>query len=263
MSQRFDIMGTSLLATSYELLREELLAANAGGTSRTVDFTNTHIVTARRHDPLFRATTSVFDTFVPDGMPLIWWMNARGAGLTDRVYGPTFTRFFLERSPGEARHYFLGGSEECLARLTENLRRLNPELTFAGMHHGYFGPDDEPRILADILDANPDFLWIGLGTPKQQEWIAGHRERLPRMSILAVGFAFDVNAGMKADAPPWMQRLGLTWLFRLCSEPRRLWRRYTIFNSLFLYYLVRDVLLPKGRRRIGRIRGEPGGNESS
>jgi N-acetylglucosaminyldiphosphoundecaprenol N-acetyl-beta-D-mannosaminyltransferase len=238
----FSVLKTSLLATSYEGLREVLLGARAAGTPRTIDFSNTHIVTARRHDPAFRATTAVFDIFVPDGMPLIWCMNSKGAGLKDRVYGPTFTRRFLETSPPEVTHYFLGGTDECLDRLVGNMMALNPALNVVGRRNGYFKSPEEPEIVQEIVTKAPDFLWVGLGTPKQQEWVSRHRSKLGKTIICAVGFAFDVNAGLKKDAPLLMQRLGLTWLFRMFSEPRRLFSRYLYFNSLFLWYLLRDSL---------------------
>lgn len=244
-----DLLGTRLLATTYDQLRDDLLAARHTGRALSIDFTNTHIVTARRHDPAFRALTAGFDAFVPDGMPLVWCMNLCGAGLRDRVYGPTFTRRFLATSPADARHYFLGGSGETLEKLLANLRAANPALNVAGAHHGYFNPSDEERVLREILAADPDYLWIGLGTPKQQEWIARHRAKLPGVIILAVGFAFDVNAGTKKDAPSWMQRFGLTWLYRMLSEPGRLVTRYLRFNTLFLAYLLADLFRKKDPAR--------------
>jgi N-acetylglucosaminyldiphosphoundecaprenol N-acetyl-beta-D-mannosaminyltransferase len=173
-------------------------------------------------------------------MPLVWCLNRRGAGLRDRVYGPTFMRRCLAGSPAGLRHYFLGGSEECLARLQENLRRENPALEIVGVRNGYFQPGQEAEIVAEINRLAPDFIWVGLGTPKQQAWIHRHKGEINRGIILAVGFAFDVNAGTKPDAPAWMQRCGLTWVYRLASEPRRLLGRYLKYNSLFLYYLLRD-----------------------
>ena len=94
----------------------------------------------------------------------------------------------------------------------------------------------------EINRLSPDFIWLGLGTPKQQAWIYQYKSRIQRGVLLAIGFAFDVNAGLKPDAPLWMQRVGLTWFYRLCSEPRRLGPRYLRYNSLFLYYLLRDGL---------------------
>ena len=119
----------------------------------------------------------------------------------------------------------------------------SPAVRIVGSHHGYFSAGEEPAILEEINRVAPDFIWVGLGTPKQQEWIHRHKARLGRGVVLAVGFAFDVNAGTKKDAPPWMQRAGLTWLFRVVSEPRRLLTRYLYYNSLFLYYLAKDLLI--------------------
>jgi N-acetylglucosaminyldiphosphoundecaprenol N-acetyl-beta-D-mannosaminyltransferase len=101
-------------------------------------------------------------------------------------------------------------------------------------------PAVEKKVLDELIRLSPDFIWVGFGTPKQQAWVKRYKDILPRGVILTVGFAFDVNAGMKPDAPPWMQRLGLTWIFRLWSEPRRLGPRYLRYNFLFLWYLFWD-----------------------
>ena len=224
-----------------------------------LDFTNTHIVAWRAHDPAFERLTNCMDYFIPDGMPLIWGLNAQGAGLKDRVYGPTFMRECLRSSPAFARHYFLGGSEVCLQELLKNVRALNPNLTIAGARNGYFKPEETSEVLENMRSARPDLIWVGLGTPKQQEFIAAHKKAVGRGIWLAVGFAFDVNAGTKVDAPQWMQRLGITWLYRVLQEPRRLLPRYIKFNSLFLYYTLLDRVLgitpkPSDGPRPGKTR---------
>jgi N-acetylglucosaminyldiphosphoundecaprenol N-acetyl-beta-D-mannosaminyltransferase len=213
-----------------------------------LDFANTQIVTMRRHEPDFRELTSGYDCFPPDGMPLIWCLNQAGAGLQDRVYGPTFMREFLTRAPDGFTHYLLGGSEECGKKLRERFERVNPAVRFVGAFHGkcnldgrFEGPA-ETEVIEEINRLSPDFIWVGFGTPKQQAWTRLHKPLIRRGVILTVGFAFDVNAGMKPDAPGWMQRLGLTWVFRLCSEPRRLFGRYLRYNLLFSYYLLCDGL---------------------
>ena len=236
-----DILGTPLAATTYDELTEHCHdLARLGGTW-AIDLTNTQIITMRRHEAWFREATRHFDLFVPDGMPLIWTLNRRGADLNDRVYGPTFMRRCIFRSPTPWKHYFLGGSEECLDRLRERLLAECPTLQIVGMRNGYFQAGEEEGIVTEINALDPDFIWVGLGTPKQQEWIHRHKEAIKRGVILAVGFAFDVNAGTKADAPFWMQRHGLTWVFRILREPRRLLGRYLRYNSLFIFYLVRDT----------------------
>jgi N-acetylglucosaminyldiphosphoundecaprenol N-acetyl-beta-D-mannosaminyltransferase len=122
----------------------------------------------------------------------------------------------------------------------------NPSLQFLGGYHGNCSTngvlEEDSRVCEEILAFAPDFIWVGLGTPKQYAWIDRIKPRLGRGILLAVGFAFDVNAGTKADAPLWMQRNGLTWLYRMASEPRRLVSRYAKWNTLFLWYLFSDAV---------------------
>jgi len=217
---------------------------------RAIDFSNTHIVTMRRHDRQFRALTGCIDEFLPDGMPLVWSMRRQGACLNDRVYGPLFTKIFLQSCSASFSHYLVGGSPECGECFKKKMLHLNPRLRFLGSYHGKCDLsgrlENHDEVLAEIKNLRPDFIWVGLGTPKQYAWIHRIKPRLDRGVFLAVGFAFDVNAGMKSDAPQWMQRSGLTWLFRLLSEPARLAPRYLKYNSLFLWYLFGDHVL---RRR--------------
>ena len=247
-----DILGTPLAATNYfEFTKfcHELIERSG---TWAIDLSNTQIVTMRRHEPAFRVITSRFDFFLPDGMPLIWCLNWKGAGLSDRVYGPTFMQKCMQSSPAPCKHYLLGGSNECLAPLRRRLLEQQPNLRIVGSHDGYFQPNQEQDIVDEINRLAPDFIWIGLGTPKQQDWIYRNKSRIHRGVIFAVGFAFDVNAGSKPDAPEWMQRHGLTWLFRIASEPRRLLTRYLRYNSLFIFYLIRDALLEQQRERAPR-----------
>ena len=150
----------------------------------------------------------------------------------------------------------LNGSTEKLPTRTarpvstmrEAILRWNPQTKVVGSFHGMVGTDGcvkdgcENELIEEINRLSPDFIWVGLGTPKQQAWIHRNKRRLRRGVIFGVGFGFDVNAGMKRDAPGWMQRSGLTWLYRLASEPRRLAGRYLKYNTLFLAYLLRDLV---------------------
>jgi len=249
------VLGTPLLLTDYEGLAAQCREWPRSPAPVALEFANTHIVTMRRHERQFREVTDAYDYFVPDGMPLIWCLNRAGAGLRDRVYGPTFMRKFLATVPGEFTHYLVGGSAECGAKLKEVFGKLNPAVKFAGEFHGRCRADGtlegaaEREVMDEINRLSPDFIWVGLGTPKQQAWIYRHKHRLKRGVLLGVGFAFDANAGMKPDAPLWMQRVGLTWVHRLASEPRRLGPRYFKYNFLFLFYLLRDGLRGKAKVR--------------
>ncbi len=243
-----EVLGTCLLATDYESLGKACCEWARGSAVVALDFANTQIVTMRRHEPHFRALTDAYEHLPPDGMPLVWCMNRAGGNLRDRVYGPTFMRLFLNTVPGNFTHYLLGGSAECGSRLRKAFETANPGVRFVGSYHGRCLPDgridpaDEARVLEELNTLKPDFIWVGFGTPKQQAWVKRYREKLQRGVVLTVGFAFDVNAGMKPDAPAWMQRLSLTWLYRLCSEPKRLGPRYVKYNGLFLFYLAWDGL---------------------
>ena len=238
------VLSTDIACTDYEALGAHLLTRCRQPGPYAVDFSNTHIVTMRRHDPAFAATTANIDLFVPDGMPLIWCLNRQGAALQDRVYGPTFLRKFLATCPPEFSHYFLGGSPECGKKLRERLLKKNPQLNIIGSYHGNCTAEgtleDDSKVIQELQSLRPDFIWIGLGTPKQYHLLRRLKPLLPSGILLAVGFAFDVNAGTKPDAPAWMQRAGLTWTYRLASEPRRLAVRYFKWNTLFLYYLLKN-----------------------
>jgi len=237
-----DVIGTPCLNTSHEDLLGRLEKhVGDSGAVLSVDFTNVHIVTMRRTDRSFAADTTEVDWYVPDSQILKWAVNLRGGSMPERVYGPDFLAHAVRHCSADTTHYFLGASQECLELLLEKLREARPDLKIVGSHNGYFGDDKNDEIIADIEARDPDFIWVGLGTPKQQAWINTHKSRFSRGALLAVGFAFDVNAGTKKDAPGWMGKAGLTWLYRLASEPRRLFGRYFYYNSLFLIKLAAQM----------------------
>ena len=212
---------------------------------------NTHVVTLARHDPGFQAALKKFDLLLPDGMPLVWCMNRFGkAGMKDRVYGPTFMLHCLAATQGEFSHFLLGGSQELLETLQQKLREKFPRLQIAGAYSPPFGQwpaGEDERIIGRIAESGAAVVWVGLGCPKQELWLARNRERLPAGVYPAVGAAFAFHAGMVKQAPMWMQSAGLEWVFRLLAEPGRLWKRYFVYNSLFLLYLLLDLM--KGRMR--------------
>lgn len=245
------MLGTPFLLADYRSLTEKCREWARADQCVLLEFLNTHSATMRRHEPWFNDLTGLCDYFLPDGMPLVWVLNSKGAGLHDRVYGPTFMREVLATETGEFTHYLVGGSAECGAKLREVFGKLNPKAKIIGGFHGMCRADGtlegeaEQRITAEINQLSPDFIWVGLGTPKQQAWARKHKPLFKRGIILGVGFAFDANAGTKPDAPLWMQKRGLGWIHRLASEPRRLGPRYLKYNSLFLFYLLRDWLRRK------------------
>jgi N-acetylglucosaminyldiphosphoundecaprenol N-acetyl-beta-D-mannosaminyltransferase len=239
------VLSTPCLLTTRESLAAAISTACHDSNRQqpvSVDFTNVHIVTLRTQDSNFYEHTSGVDWFVSDSQILSWSISCLGGRGHARVYGPDFLAHFFESGEKGLRHAFLGGSEECLDLLCAKVRELQPGVCIAATHHGYFEPKDEAAIINSINESKPDILWVGLGTPKQQNWIHNHKSSLDVAAILAVGFAFDVNAGTKRDAPAWLGPLGLTWLHRLISEPRRLWKRYLVYNTLYLLKFLRQVI---------------------
>jgi N-acetylglucosaminyldiphosphoundecaprenol N-acetyl-beta-D-mannosaminyltransferase len=256
------LLGTPLVITDYQGLLDMLPDFARRPETTAIDFCNTQIVSMRRTNPPFRQASQAFDYFLPDGMPLVWCLRAIGVAIRDRVYGPTFMRHALSHET-RLTHYFLGGSETTLPRLIEQSRALGRgRFRLVGSHGGYFplwrrgeigrAPAANSAILEEINRLSPDVIWIGLGTPKQQQWVHDHRRLIARGVLLTVGFAFDVNAGTKRDAPPWMQKLGLTWIFRISQEPGRLLGRYFKYNIAFVALLLLDLarhVFPSSRRR--------------
>ncbi|MDB4669535.1 WecB/TagA/CpsF family glycosyltransferase [bacterium] len=211
----------------------------------SVDFTNVHIVAMREVHEEFREETSLVDWFVPDSQILSWAVTWLGGAGNERVYGPGFLDYFVRHADASLTHYFLGASQDCLDQLLVKLKEKRPELKIAGSHNGYFKEEEEAAINEDINRCQPDLVWVGLGTPKQQSWAHRNKDKVNARAILAVGFAFDVNAGTKSDAPAWMGKCGVLWLYRFACEPRRLFKRYAVYNSIFLRDLAKQVMSSK------------------
>jgi N-acetylglucosaminyldiphosphoundecaprenol N-acetyl-beta-D-mannosaminyltransferase len=239
------VLDVPVAATDYGGAVAQVLAwARSGAGPKAVSAANSHGLTLSKHDPAFRQAFANFDLILPDGMPLVWVMNWRlREPLRDRVYGPTFMLRCVEAAHGpEWSHFFLGGSEELLAALRENLLGRFPALrcSLYSPPFGAWPADEDERIVARIRESGAQFVWIGLGCPKQELWLGRNKHRLPPAVYSAVGAAFAFHAGRLRQAPRWMQSAGLEWFFRVLTEPRRLWRRYLVHISLFIYGVFRE-----------------------
>ncbi len=240
------ILGTPVHCASYETGLRACHELARRHKASAVSACNTHLVALARTDPEFRASLGTFDLVMPDGYPLVWHLNARGAGLKDRVYGPYFMRHALEHSPAPWRHFFFGGTPECLDRLVSAARVIQPNVEIAGTFSPPFRhwtDQDEEDFATLIANSRADFIWVALGGGRQEKWIAKNLHRHQHGVFIGIGDAFELLAGSRPFAPKWMQRHGLTWLYRLSQEPSRLFGRYLKFNSLFLYFSARDALL--------------------
>ena len=207
-----------------------------------VTVTGVHGVMESQHDPELRRIHNAAGMVTPDGMPMVWISRWRGFKQVSRVYGPDLMLDVCRRSIHTGwRHYFYGGAEGVADLLASKLQQRFPGLQVAGTFCPPFRPmnDQEDHALVEHINAaRPDIVWVGLSTPKQEYWMARHLGRVTAPVLIGVGAAFDFNAGLKAQAPCWMQQSGLEWLFRLFAEPRRLWRRYLLNNTGFVFRIL-------------------------
>ena len=251
-----DLLGTQVSLIDYAGAMDWMDAMVEAGQRGYVCVAPVHTVMAAREDAELRAAVRGSSLTVPDGQPLVWALRALGHDLPDRVYGPTLMARYCERSATTGTRMFLygGRSDEALERLERNLVGRYPGLTIVGRHAPPFRPLSEPErdaIAAEIDASGADVVWVGIGVPKQEKWMAAMRPRLTAPVLVGVGAAFDFHAGLVRQAPLPVQRAGLEWAFRLAMEPGRLWRRYARYNPRFVSGFARQYAAQRrgGRRR--------------
>ena len=255
-----NVVNVPIAVTDYEGTLDWMDSMVAGRRRCYVCACNTHTVMASNEDPeLQAALQSPYALNVPDGQPLVWALNALGSSLTDRVYGPELmARAFARGASNEQRFYLYGGrDQEALINLGNSLRRRFPGVNIVG---GYSPPfraltaEERSAVAEDINQAEADVVWVGIGVPKQEKWMATLRPHLEAPVLVGVGAAFDFLAGLVPQAPPMLQKAGLEWAFRLTQEPRRLWRRYLRYNPRFVTAFARQLV---AHRTAGENRRVP------
>ncbi len=242
--RRIRILGVPVAVATYASALEQVKALAEQPRPTAVCPANTHILAEARHNPKFAQVLTKFDVILPDGMPVVWALNRSGAKLTDRVYGPYFMRHALRHTPRPWRHFFFGDSEACLADLCRVAKELQPDIDIVGAISPPFRDlteTDETDFATAINRAEPDFVWVALPGVRMERWIVNNQNRYKRGVFLAVGDAFTLITGRRPFAPPWMQRFGMTWLYRLSHEPKRLGPRYLRYNALYVYYTFMDL----------------------
>jgi N-acetylglucosaminyldiphosphoundecaprenol N-acetyl-beta-D-mannosaminyltransferase len=211
-----------------------------------VCITGVHGVMESRRDHRLRCIHNDAAMVTPDGMPLVWFSRLCGFSRSDRVYGPDLMRKMTAVSAVRGyRQFYYGGAEGVAENLKQALTAAHPTLKVVGSLCPPFRelmPAEDEAVTATINAARADIVWVGLSTPKQEIWMARHLGRIEAPVMIGVGAAFDFLAGTKRQAPLWMQRHGLEWLFRLCSEPRRLWRRYASMVPGFIILAVGELV---------------------
>lgn len=242
---RSDVLGVGVSALT---MRDTLAILDGFIETRTrtyVCVTGVHGVMECQQDAELLRIHNEAGLVTPDGMPLVWLSRRRGHAATERVYGPDLMLAACRRSLDTGhRHFFYGGAEGVPELLAKNLARRFPGLQVCGTYSPPFRPltGPEEAAVADRINAvRPDIVWVGLSTPKQERWMASQRPRLEAPVLIGVGAAFDFHAGLKPQAPRWMQRSGLEWLYRMLSEPKRLGPRYLVNNPRFIGCLVGEM----------------------
>lgn len=246
MSPKTNILGVGISAITMDETLAQISRWIEHQERRYVSVCNVHTVMECQQDKLMRQAVNGASIATPDGMPLVWLGRAKSKRPVQRVYGPDLMLALCELAANKGyRQYFYGGAEGVPELLAQRLTERFPGLQVAGAYSPPFRPlsDQENAEIADQINAAcPDVIWVGLGTPKQDLWMAAHRGRLEAPVLIAVGAAFDFHTGRKEQAPSWMQRSGLEWLFRLLSEPRRLAKRYLVYNPLFVALVLLQAI---------------------
>jgi N-acetylglucosaminyldiphosphoundecaprenol N-acetyl-beta-D-mannosaminyltransferase len=239
---RVNILGVGISAINLQQTVAEIERWIADKAAQYVNVCNVHTVMECQNDAGLRRIVNGSGLSAPDGVPLVWLSWLHGHADVGRVYGPDLMLALCERTQTTGhRHFFYGGAPGVADLLARRLKARYPWLIVAGTHSPPYRPADteESRdVLADINDSGADIVWVGLGTPKQDYWVSRHRAALSAPVLIAIGAAFDFHAGLLRQAPRWMQRSGLEWVFRLMQEPRRLAFRYLVYNPLFVFRMA-------------------------
>jgi N-acetylglucosaminyldiphosphoundecaprenol N-acetyl-beta-D-mannosaminyltransferase len=253
---RVNILGVGVSAINMPMALRTIDGWIARHETHYVCITGVHGIMESQRDAELRRIHNTAGLVTPDGMPLVWLSRLMRFSHVDRVYGPDLMLAVCQHSLAKGyRHFFYGGAPGVPETLVARLQSRFPGLQIAGMDSPPFRPltaAEDETVVARMNAAHSDIVWVGLSTPKQERWMADHVGRLTAPVLISVGAAFDFHAGLKKQAPRWMQRSGLEWAFRLMSEPRRLWRRYLVNNPWFLWLILHQFL----DRRTDALRPE-------
>jgi len=243
--QVIDIVGTGVHRTTYAHAANLICQWAGERQSKYVCVACVNSIMEAHDSPAFKRVMNEADLVTPDGMPLVWGLKLLGHSGATRVYGPDLTPIVLEQAAREGIPVgFFGGAPHVLDRLVEVVKRRFPSLKVAYALSPPFRPStpqEDEQIVEEINRSNARILFIGLSTPKQDYWMAAHRGQVQAVMV-GVGAAFDFLAGSKPQAPRWMMRIGAEWIFRLMTEPRRLWKRYLKHNPRFVVLFALQLL---------------------
>lgn len=249
------LLGMKLDTTSYSQAVFQIIAWTKMEESRSVFAANVHMAMEAHDSQAFCNIVNTADMVTPDGMPLVWALRHKGYPHQERVYGPTLMLKLLDAAAKEGIPVgFIGSTDEILHKLTEKMTARFPGLIVAIQTAPPFRPlstEEDQRIIKEIKDSGVKILFVSLGCPKQEQWIAGHYGKIHAVMV-GVGAAFAFHAGIIPQAPNWIQKMGLEWLFRLNQEPHRLWKRYAFTNPRFIFLILRELILEKVGKKGGQ-----------
>jgi len=239
------LLGVSVFPIDYQSAAKRIILWAEKKSFFAVYAANVHMLMEAHDSPAYRQVLNQADMITPDGMPLVWLMRLKGIKNQQRVYGPTLMLHVIQAAANKKIPVgFYGGRPETLRLLRTRMQDQFEDLTIAYAFSPAFGEvslAENEQITTEIVQSGVRILFVGLGCPKQERWIAAHRGKIPSV-MLGVGAAFDFHAGTKPQAPTWMQQIGLEWLFRLLHEPARLGRRYIYHNPRFIFWAMLDFL---------------------
>jgi N-acetylglucosaminyldiphosphoundecaprenol N-acetyl-beta-D-mannosaminyltransferase len=240
---KINIVGVNISPTTHQEVVSTVNAWHAQPDleslpAKYICVTSVHGIITARTDLQLHSALNNADIATPDGMPVVWALRSFGAPGQQRVYGPTLMLRLCEAAAKSGSGVFLyGGLPEVLPRLRERLTARIPHLSIVGSYSPPFRPlsrQEDEEVIRLIRESKASLVFVGISTPKQEKWMADHRELLPGKVMVGVGAAFDFHSGRVRQAPEWVQGAGLEWFFRLMTEPQRLWRRYLFITPQFL-----------------------------
>jgi N-acetylglucosaminyldiphosphoundecaprenol N-acetyl-beta-D-mannosaminyltransferase len=242
---KIPVLGVPIDLASYQGSTNKIIQWAKKHQSQYVCAANVHVVMEAYDHNEFRGNLLSSDMITPDGMPLVWMLRLKGARGQKRIYGPTLMLHVLKMAEKENVPVgFYGATEQTLENLLLRISKQYPNLHVLYANSPPFRSLDKQesaKITEEIVGSGVSILFVGLGCPKQETWMAEHKGKIPAV-MLGVGAAFDFHAGVKRQAPAWIQLFGFEWLFRLMQEPNRLWRRYLYNNPRFLFWAIMDLL---------------------
>ena len=249
MADRVNVLGVGISPLSIPLAVAAMERAIDHRSKGYICVTGVHGVSEAQDNAGFRSILNRAFLNTPDGMPMVWLGKLAGNPAMDRVYGPDLM-LQVCRVSGQThwKHFFYGGAPDVAELLAKTLRTRFPHLQVVGTYTPPFrplNPEEKEDLQRQVAAVQPDIIWVGLSTPKQEQWMYAHRDKLQVPVMLGVGAAFDLNTGRLTQAPEWMRENGLEWLFRLCAEPRRLWSRYIVNGSKFAWAVCLEHLAPR------------------